>query len=60
MKDKWFTEEQIVYALRQAESGTPVADVCRQIGVSDESLICEKRNTPSSESPISESCAAAR
>ena len=29
-----FTEEQITYALRQAEIGTPVADVCRQLGVS--------------------------
>lgn len=27
-----FTEEQITYALRQAEGGTPVADVCRQLG----------------------------
>ena len=27
--------EQIAYALRQAESGTPVGDVCRQIGVSE-------------------------
>ncbi len=30
-----FTEEQIAYALRLAESGTPVVDVCRQIGVSE-------------------------
>lgn len=28
MKRSRFTEEQISYALRQAESGTPVADVC--------------------------------
>ena len=33
MKGKRFTDEQITYALRQAESGTPVADVCRQLGV---------------------------
>jgi hypothetical protein len=33
-----FTEEQIAYALRQAESGTPVADVCRQLGVSEASM----------------------
>ncbi|MGE8687168.1 MAG: transposase [Achromobacter sp.] len=33
---KWsrFTEEQIAYALRLADSGTPVVDVCRQLGVS--------------------------
>jgi putative transposase len=29
------TEEQIAYALRHAESGTPPADVCRQVGVSE-------------------------
>ena len=30
-----YTEEQIAFALRQADGGTPVADVCRQIGVSE-------------------------
>jgi putative transposase len=35
MKRSKFTEEQITYALRQAESGTPVPDVCRQLGVSE-------------------------
>jgi putative transposase len=35
MKGKRFTEEQITYALRQAEGGTPVVEVCRQLGVSE-------------------------
>ena len=35
MKLSKFTEEQITYALRQAESGTPAADVRRQLGVSE-------------------------
>ncbi len=35
MKKSRFTEEQITFALRQADSGTPVADVCRQLGVSE-------------------------
>ena len=35
MKRSRFTEEQIAYALRLAESGTSVVDVCRQIGVSE-------------------------
>jgi putative transposase len=35
MKRSKFSEEQIAYALRQAEGGTPVADVCRQLGVSE-------------------------
>jgi transposase InsO family protein len=30
MKKKRFSEEQITYALRQVEAGTPPADVCRQ------------------------------
>lgn len=35
MKKSKFTEEQISSALRQTESGTPVADVCRHLGVSE-------------------------
>ena len=34
MKRSTFTEEQVAYAVRQAESGTPVPDVCLQLGVS--------------------------
>ena len=33
-----FSEEQIAYALRQAHTGTPVGDVCRQDGVSEATL----------------------
>lgn len=32
MKKSRFTQEQIANALRLAEGGTPVVDVCRQIG----------------------------
>lgn len=35
MKKSRFTEEQIAYALRLAEGGAPVVDVCRQIGISE-------------------------
>ena len=35
MKRSKFSEEQIAYALRQAESGTPAGDVCRQLGISE-------------------------
>ncbi len=35
MKRSRFSEEQIACAPRLAESGTPVVDVCRQIGVSE-------------------------
>jgi putative transposase len=35
MKKSRFTEEQITYALRQADAGTPVSDVCRQLGIAE-------------------------
>lgn len=34
MRKSKFTESQILAALKQAESGLPVNDVCRQIGIS--------------------------
>jgi putative transposase len=34
MKRKRFTEEQIAFALRQAEAGTSVDGICRKLGVS--------------------------
>ncbi len=35
MKKSRFSEEQIVFALKQAELGTPVPEVCRRPGISD-------------------------
>lgn len=35
MKRSRFSEEQIDYAIRQAESGTSIGDLCRQLGVSE-------------------------
>ena len=35
MKGKRFTEEQIAFALRQAESGVPVVEICRKMEVSE-------------------------
>ena len=35
MNKSRFTEEQIVFALRQAGLGTSVPDVCRKLGISD-------------------------
>lgn len=34
MKKSRFSEEQIAYALRQAEAGIKVAEICRQLGIS--------------------------
>ena len=38
MKKTRYTEEQIAYALRQAELGTPVAEVVRKMGVSEQTF----------------------
>lgn len=38
MKKARFTEEQIAFALRQAETGTPVAEVIRKMGISEQTF----------------------
>jgi putative transposase len=43
MKKSRYTEEQIAYVLRQAESGTPVSDVCRSIGISEATFYVWKK-----------------
>ncbi len=35
MKKTKFTEAQIIFALRQADTGTVVAEVCRKMGISE-------------------------
>ncbi|VVE51033.1 transposase [Pandoraea anhela] len=35
MKKSRYTEEQIAFALKQAELGTTVAEVCRKMGISE-------------------------
>ncbi|KHL58406.1 transposase [Xanthomonas cannabis pv. cannabis] len=34
MKKSKFTEEQIAFALKQAETGTTVEEICRKMGIS--------------------------
>jgi putative transposase len=34
MKKSQFTDQQIAFALQQAEGGTPVEEVCRKMGIS--------------------------
>lgn len=38
MKKSKFTEEQIAFALKQAETGTPVSEVIRRMGVSEQTF----------------------
>lgn len=33
MKKSKFTDQQISFALKQAESGTPIDEVCRMLGI---------------------------
>lgn len=35
MKKTRYTEEQIAFALKQAETGTRVEEVCRKMGISE-------------------------
>jgi putative transposase len=43
MPRKGHSEEQIVYALRQAEAGKKVSEVCREMGVSAQAFYSWKR-----------------
>jgi putative transposase len=43
MSAKRYTEEQIIYALKQAEGGLPPREVCRQIGVSEATFYAWKK-----------------
>ncbi|VWB95152.1 putative transposase [Burkholderia diffusa] len=35
MKTSKFTEEQIAFALKQAELGTKVEEICRKLGITE-------------------------
>ena len=45
MKKSRYTPEQVAFGLRQAEEGTPVAEVCRKIGISEQTFyrVSERR-----------------
>ena len=38
MKSSRYTPEQVAFALRQAEGGTPVLELCRKMGISEQTL----------------------
>jgi len=43
MKKSKYTEEQILFALKQADGGQPVGDVCRQMGISEATFYVWKK-----------------
>jgi len=43
MRKSRFTEEQIAHALRQAETGTSVTEVCRAMGISEQTYYVWKK-----------------
>ena len=44
MKKSKFTDQQIAFALKQAETGTPVEEVCRKLGISQQTFYRWKKN----------------
>ena len=38
MKKSNYTEEQIAFALKQAELGTPISEVCRKLGIAEQTF----------------------
>ena len=38
MKKSRYTAEQVAFAMRQAESGTQVSEVCRKMGISEQTF----------------------
>ena len=42
-RQRGHTEEQILAALRQAEGGTTVVEVCRQVGITEQTFYTWKR-----------------
>lgn len=44
MKKKRFSVEQITAVLKQAETGTPVGDLCRQVGIAEQTFYRWKKS----------------
>jgi hypothetical protein len=46
MKKSKFTEAQVVFAIKQSETGTPVGEVCRKMGISEATFYNWKKKEP--------------
>ena len=38
MKSSRYSAEQVAFAMRQAESGTPVSEICRKMGIVEQTF----------------------
>ncbi len=45
VKKKRFTEEQIAYALAQESTGQTIAEICRRLGVSEQTFYRWKKSS---------------
>ncbi len=43
MKSSRYTAEQVAFAMRQAESGTSVSEICRKMGIAEQTFYRWKR-----------------
>ena len=43
MRKSRYTDEQIAYAIRQVELGTPAAELCRKMGISEQTFYSWKK-----------------
>ena len=43
MRKSRFSEEQIAYAMKQVELGLPVAELCRKMGISEQTFYVWKK-----------------
>ncbi len=43
MKNSRYTAEQVAFAMRQAESGTSVPEICRKMGIAEQTFYRWKR-----------------
>lgn len=57
MKRSRYSDEQIAYALKQADSGTAVPDACRQLGISEATFYIWKKKYANLGAARSASCA---
>jgi hypothetical protein len=55
-----YTDEQVAFALKQAELGTPVAEVCRKMAVSEATFFAGSRSSAAWARPSYANCGSSR